>query len=305
MGSTTTHQLELVWEAKIADLVDEGERRYEASGVRFKDGYLYIVCDDGPYIVRTRVKDGAVQQEHTLIDLYGGGSGYEDIAYQPYERRWYCLIEAAETKSGLLKPRVEAFNENFVFEENFWLDFPLTAGNKGIEGLSYLHYGDQDYLLGLCEGNRCRSGSAGREPGKGRIQVFRRAPGQWDHVGTIKLPKTVAFEDYASLEFRRRYVTVVSQMSSAMWVGRVRSKFTGLDDLWEGGGVTLLFPRSRKGKIRYCNLEGVTWIGGGMLALVSDKAKGDRQPSRCRKKDQSLHIFRLPRGFRGPGRRGA
>jgi hypothetical protein len=297
--------LELVWEAKIADLAEGGERRYEASGVRFKGGYLHIVCDDGPYIVRTRVKGGAVQQEHTLIDLYGGGSGYEDVAYQPYERRWYCLIEAAETKSGLLKPRVEAFNEDFVFVENFWLDFPLTAGNKGIEGLSYLHYGDHDYLLGLCEGNRCKSGSAGREPGKGRIQVFRRAPGQWDHVGTIKLPKTVAFEDYASLEFRRRYVTVVSQMSSAMWVGRVRSTFTGLDDIWEDSGVTLRFPRSRKGKILYCNLEGVTWIGGGMLALVSDKAKGDQQPSRCRKKDQSLHIFRLPGGFRGPGRRGA
>ncbi len=306
MGNITTQELELVWESKIADLLaGERDRRFEASGVHHRNGYLHIVCDDGPFVVRIRVEDGVVQPEHTLIELRGGAMGYEDVTFEPHGKLWYCLIEAAETKSGLLKPRVEAFDENFVFVENFWLDFSLKAGNKGIEGLSYLQHGNHDYLLGLCEGNKCKSGSAGREPGQGRIQVFRRAPGQWDHIGTIKLPKTVLFEDYAGLDFRDRYVTVVSQMSSALWMGRVRSDRTNLDSIWEDDGVTFLFPRSRNGKIIYCNLEGVTWIGERMLALVSDKAKADRQASRCAEKEQSLHIFRLPKGFRGPGEKGS
>jgi hypothetical protein len=43
----------------------------------------------------------------------------------------------------------------------------------------------------------------------------------------------------------------------------------------------------------YCNLEGVTWIGNDLLAVVSDKGKDD-QPGRCARKDQSIHIFKLP-----------
>ena len=42
-----------------------------------------------------------------------------------------------------------------------------------------------------------------------------------------------------------------------------------------------------------CNPEGVTWLGNDRLAVVSDKWKAD-QPKRCTRKDQSVHIFRLP-----------
>ena len=50
---------------------------------------------------------------------------------------------------------------------SYWLDFPLKAGNKGFEGLSTLRMSGNDYLLGLCEGNKCKSGNAGKSPGKG------------------------------------------------------------------------------------------------------------------------------------------
>jgi hypothetical protein len=30
----------------------------------------------------------------------------------------------------------------------------------------------------------------------------------------------------------------------------------------------------------YCNLEGMTWLGNGRLAVVSDRGKND-QPRRC------------------------
>jgi hypothetical protein len=287
--------LELVCESKIAELLPEEKRkRYEASGVHFKGGYLYVVFDDAPHILRVRPDWSTSGDAPTLIETHVPTIGYEDITYQPFEKRWYCLIEATETESGGFKPRIDEFDTSFRFIASHWLDFPVKRENKGIEGLSTLRYRDADILLGLCEGNACKSGSAGREPGQGRIQVFRRTDGDWRHTGTIKLPPSVLFEDYASLDFRNRYVTVISQVTSVMWVGRVRSDSTSLDDLFEDEGRTFLFPRDKQGRIIYCNLEGVTWLPDRRLVVVSDKAKPDEQASRCTRKDQSIHIFRLP-----------
>ena len=289
--------LELVCESKIAELLRKGPRnRYEASGVHFYDGYLYVVFDDAPHILRIRPDWTTEEETPTLIETHVAGIGYEDITYQPFEKRWYCLIEASEARPGHFKPRVDEFDESFRFIRTQWLDFPVKRENKGIEGLSHLRYRGEDYVLGLCEGNACKSGSAGREPGKGRIQVFQRTEGDWRHAGSIKLPSSVLFEDYAGLDFRDRTVTVISQVSSALWVGRVRSEPTGLDDLFEDEGRTYLFPRNRDGRILYCNLEGVTWLPDGRLVVVSDRAKSDEQASRCGRKDQSIHIFTLPAG---------
>jgi hypothetical protein len=287
--------LELVQEAKIAELLGEGAgKRYEASGVHFKDGYLYVVFDDAPHILRVRPDWITGKEGPTLIETHVESVGYEDITYQPYENRWYCLIEAAEARPGHFKPRVDEFDESFSFVQTRWLDFPVKRENKGIEGLTTLRYRGEDYLLGLCEGNLCKSGSAGREPGNGRIQMFRRTQGDWEHTGTVKLPRSVLFEDYASLDFRDRHVTVISQVSSAMWVGRVRPEPAGLDDVFEDEGRTYLFPRNLEDRIVYCNLEGVTWLPDGRLVVVSDKAKPDQQASRCTREDQSIHIFKLP-----------
>ena len=302
--------LELVREAKIGELLGEAHgKHYEASGVHFKDGYLYVVFDDAPDILRISPDWSTSQEAPTLIETHVRAAGYEDITYQPFEKRWYCLIEASETRSGGFKPGIDEFDASFRFVESHWLDFPVKRQNKGIEGLSYLRYRDENYILGLCEGNACKSGSAGREPGQGRIQVFRRSAGErsagerpagepsaedWQHTGAIKLPPSVLFEDYASLDLRNRYVTVISQVSSAMWVGRVRSDPAGLDDLFEDEGRTYLFPRNKDGRIIYCNVEGVTWLPDGRLVVVSDKAKSDEQASRCEQKDQSIHIFKLP-----------
>jgi len=294
MKKDTATYLELVQEARIGDLLKgASKKRYEASGVHLKDGYLHIVFDDDPCLLRLRPDWHDQAEEPVLLDLKGTGAGYEDITYQESARRWYCLIEAAETKAGVYKPRVDEFDESFTFIRSHWLNFPLKAGNKGFEGLSTLNYAGNDYLLGLCEGNDCKSGKTGVRPGKGRIQVFSRAAETWEHTGTIRLPKTVRCRDYASLDFRNGYLTVISQASSALWIGRLRANLPGLDDPFEDDGRLFLFPRDDKGRIMYCNLEGVTWIGNDLLAVVSDKGKDD-QPGRCARKDQSIHIFKLP-----------
>jgi hypothetical protein len=103
----------------------------------------------------------------------------------------------------------------------------------------------------------------------------------------------VRFKDYSSLDFRNGWLTVISQATSAMWVGRLLEQLAGSEDLFVDDGRLFLFPRDDKGRIMYYNLEGVTWLGNDRLALVSDKGKND-QPGCCARHDQSIHIFRLP-----------
>ncbi len=289
------YRLDLLAEAKIKNLLkDIKGKRYEASGIQYKDNHFYVVLDNMPHPIRISQDMDPRSEITTFIKVRGGkGSGYEDITYDPLKKRWYCLIEADETKCGALKPRVDTYSETFEFIESFWLDFKLKTDNKGMEGLSHLRYKGEDFILGLCEGNACKSGKKGRKPGKGRIQLFRCAKDEWEHSGTIKLPKSVQFEDYSSLDFQDRYVTVVSQETSAVWVGRVRKDPSSLDDLWEDKGQTYLFPRNKDGKIIFCNLEGITWLKKGIFAVVSDKVKSRKQAKRCKHKDQSVHIFRL------------
>jgi hypothetical protein len=286
--------LEIVQEARIGELLKgNGDKRYEASGVHLKDGYLHIIFDDNPGLLRIRPDWNHAGEEPVVMDLKGTGAGYEDITYQSSTRRWYCLIEAAKTESGVSMPRIDEYDESFAFIKGHWLNFPLKAGNKGFEGLSTLHYAGNNYLLGLCEGNDCKSGKAGALPGNGRIQFFKWIAENWERVCTIRLPKAVHYKDYASLDVRDGRVTVLSQGSSAMWVGRLRQQPAGPEEWFEDDGLLYLFPRDDKGRIKYCNLEGVTWLGNDRLVVVSDKGKSD-QPGRCARKDQSIHIFKLP-----------
>jgi hypothetical protein len=303
--------LRLVREVRIGELLKGGsDKRYEASGVCEKDGYLHIVFDDDPHLLRVRADLSHAEDDPILLDLKGTGSGYEDITYHSSAGRWYCLIEAAETKSGVPMPRVDAFDESFAFIRSYWLDFPLRAGNKGFEGLATLHASGNEYLLGLCEGNKCKGGRAGKTPGEGRIQVFKMDGETWVHTGTLKLPEAVRFGDYSSLDCRDGLLTVISQTSSAMWIGRLLMKPAGEadpkspEDLFPSSGSgnllefadngrLFLFPRNDNGRIIYGNLEGVTWLGNDRLVVVSDKVKAD-QPERFARKDQSVHLFRLP-----------
>ena len=84
-----------------------------------------------------------------------------------------------------------------------------------------MHRQGQTYLLGLCEGNRCQGGAAGRVPGGGRIHVFQRGRHHWDRVAKIRLPETVLFVDYSGIAVNGDRIAVVSQVSSALWVGNL------------------------------------------------------------------------------------
>jgi hypothetical protein len=112
----------------------------------------------------------------------------------------------------------------------------------------------------------------------------------WEPTARIKLPESVDFLDYSAVALRGDRIAVVSQVSSRLWIGRLRP------GTWTiaGRGRIYEFPRTKKGKIRYCTLEGLCWLSDTTFVLVSDLTKRHYRKG-CDKRDQSIHIFSLPR----------
>jgi hypothetical protein len=227
---------------------------------------------------------------HTWLGRPRSGEGYEDIAYSPHQRRYYLLIEAEKHPDGTFKAVIEECDEDFRFKGRHWVDFPFEERNTGFEGLSAVRWRGHDYLLALCEGNRCRAGKKGRRPGGGRIQVLERHGKVWRPVATIRLPRSVEFEDYSALAIRGERIAVASQRMSRLWLAKLRRS----DWTIVGAGRQYDFPRTGRGKLLYSTVEGISWLPDGTLVAVSDLTK-EHHPGRCEAKDQSIHIFRLPR----------
>ena len=284
-------QLELVREAKIFDILDGSlDPRLEASGVLAKDGLFYVIFDNLPHVACIGPElSRAAGGNHMIVQERGHRRGFEDIAYDPWPGRFYVLIESLERGHGTYMAKVQEYDAGFGYLGQAWLDFPLDRPNKGLEGLTCVRREGQTYLLGLCEGNRCRGGDEGRIPGGGRVHVFQRGDRHWERVGKIRLPETVLFEDYSGIAVAGDAIAVISQESSALWLGNLASS----DWQVTGPGACYALPRGADGGIVYGTAEGVSWMAPDQLVMVSDKAKPEQDP-RCRDKDQSVHIFRVP-----------
>jgi hypothetical protein len=288
---TAMRQLELVREAKILDILEGSlNPRLEASGVLAKDGLFYVIFDNLPHIARIGpALARAASDNHMIVQEKGHRRGFEDIAYDPRSGRFYVLIESLRRGRAKFMAAVQEYDADFRYIGSSWLDFPLDRPNKGLEGLTCVHRDGQTYLLGLCEGNRCKGGAEGRIPGGGRIQLFRRGRRNWDRVGKIRLPETVLFEDYSGITVAGDRIAVISQASSALWLGRLPPDGWRVTD----AGATYALPRDADGNIVYGTAEGVSWTAPDQVVVVSDKTKPE-QDHRFRAKDQSIHVFRIP-----------
>ena len=109
----------------------------------------------------------------------------------------------------------------------------------------------------------------------------------WKREATIRLPKDVDFIDYASVAVRGDRIAVVSQSSSALWIGTLATTGFAVEE----GGTIYEFPRDADHRVVYGTVEGVSWLTDDRLVMVSDRAEGNT-PARA--KEQSLHVFRLP-----------
>lgn len=271
----------------LADLLP-GRRRFEASGVVATDGALWVIFDNTALIARI---DPALEpgRPGNQVLRPPGSEDHEDIAHDPVDGTYYVLVEAVHLQGKQYKAQVNEYARDFTPLRTRWLDYQLAAANKGMEGLTCMRRDGRVHLLAMCEGNHCQGGREGRRPGGGRVHVFIEDGNNWRRIDTIRLPPSLGFVDYSSLSVSGDRVAVVSQESSSLWLGRLSpSTWDVVDD-----GVTYLFPRTRRGRIRYGTIEGVTWLDEQTLAVVSDRAKPD-QPRRVRATDQSVHVIALP-----------
>jgi len=282
--------LQLVEERKIRELIPykPPNGALEASGVLAMDGIFYVVFDNRTDVARL-ADDLSPNRMNGLFGVAHGREGYEGIAYDPYARRFYLLIESLETKTGNYRPEIFEYNDSLAYVKHRLVDFAFDSESKGFEALACVRRDGQDYALALCEGNKCRSGSAGRRPGGGRIQLFEKKKRIWSHVGRIKLPKSVKFNDYSAMAIDGCRVAVVSQENAMLWVGRFQEQSWD----WCDDGHSYSFPRADDGEIHYGNVEGVSWITQNRIVAVSDRKKA-AQPERVAEKDQSIHIFDIP-----------
>lgn len=287
----TALTLELVREIKIRDLVPhlKAGKRWEASGVLAKDEYCFVVFDNRTDVGRFPI-DLQPGEANSLLGISHADSGYEGIAWNAAKQQFYLLVEAREHASDCFQGAVEEFDEDFQFLKERTLDFDFQSDSKGFEAIAHVRRDDQDYVLALCEGNKCRCGSKGRKPGGGRIQLFEKKRKRWAHVETIRLPAFLPFVDYSGMSIDQGRVAIVSQVNSMLWVGQ----FDEASWDWRDDGQLYEFPRTDEGAIRYGNIEGVSWLSPTQIVAVSDRCKKDQPGEGLEEQDQSVHIFDLP-----------
>ncbi|WP_413758830.1 hypothetical protein [Streptomyces sp. MMBL 11-3] len=303
-AAAAARELRLVKEARIQDLVgDSAGTRLEASGVLYRDGTFLIVCDNLPALIRVGSELSPKAPENGVIGAGGRkgsgtarakpaeqpNAGYEDLAHDELHDHYFMLSEAEPAGSGGFRARVHEYDAKLRPVGSAHLDFDLKDANKGMEGLEWVERSGTGHLLALCEGNRCKGGKKGRRPGGGRIQVFRREGERWTRTDTIRLPASLPFEDYSSVSVRDGRIAVLSQASSALWVGRISPEKWEVDE-----GTVHRLPTDGGGRTVYGNPEGVSWVSADHVAIVSDRAKKGARNKRFREKDQSIHLFLIP-----------
>lgn len=175
-------------------------------------------------------------------------------------------------------------------------DFEFSHSNTGFEGaIVVTTKKGESLLVGLCEGNYCSGGDKGRKAGNGRLVVMRRVDRKgecrYETVEIVKLPSEVDFEDYSAITlWKETTVAIASQQNSAMFIG----EFELDDGVKVGKGRIVDFPRNDECEIKYCNIEGIAFIGEKSVLAVSDSMKSrGKQHFRCREKDESIALFQL------------
>jgi len=283
--------MKLVTERKLTDFINPPTRQgvLEASGVIAKGADYFVVFDNIRRIGRVHRSLTPGSKKPQWFGRARQGEGYEDIAFNTRTRRFFLLIEAEKHRDGTYKALIDECDAAGNYKRRRWVEFPFEKRNSGFEGLSAIRSRGRDYLLALCEGNKCRAGRKGKRPGGGRIQVLQCRGTVWRPVAQIQLPGSVNFEDYSAVALRGTRIAILSQRTSRLWIGTLNAR----DWTITGDGRIYDFPVTKKGKPKYCTLEGLYWLSDRSFVVVSDLSKA-HYSNRCCKTDQSIHVFRLP-----------
>lgn len=276
--------LKLVAEKKLSKLLPTKEvEHYEASGIVASGGMLYVASDNLTRIaaIDTSLGDGKLGPGEVA------NSQYEAITVTD-DGRFFTLAESATGEDGM--PEVDELDADTAFVRRSGTDVVFEHPNQGFEGAAWLRVDGQEYLLALCENNNCKDDDS--PVGEGRAQLLALVNGVWTAQQRLKLPEAAAFLSYSDLSLRSLgdgsyQAAVVSRKSSALWIGRLSTSPWSLT----GPSTFYTFPHGEDGEVRYCSVEGITFLGPNVLAAVSDKSDGGKP---CTDEEESIHIFQVP-----------
>ncbi len=257
---------------------------FEGSGVYTSGGRYCVVFDN-------RYKLGSIasslpenSSQNTLTGSGSGSSNFEAITYDANNTPHYYVTEETVSHNGAYYPRIRQYDASLSYQTSLWTDvaFSSSNSNKGFEGAAYVRRGSDDYLLGLIEGT-------------GQIKVLKKTSSGWVTQATLTVP--VAFPDYSDIDIWGSRVAITTQQGSQLWTGTLSATSWSFTD----AGRVYDFPRGSSAgtvgagsNVLYGNIEGVSWVNATTLVCVSDKADSS-QPSYQQYKDQSIHVFQLPR----------
>jgi hypothetical protein len=199
-----------------------------------KHGSYFVVYDDQAVIARI-ADDLQADESNGLFGRCDADNGYEGITYNVLKQRFYLLVETRRHAKGCHKAWVVEYDNDFNFLKDRLVDFTFKESNKGFEAIVHLRRDHQDFLLALCEGNRCKGGAEGRKPGGGRVLLFKKKKKRWSHLNTVTLPTSLPFVDYSGMSVDNDRVAIVSQVNSMLWVGHLN------DADWRRGAMAVSF----------------------------------------------------------------
>ncbi|CAF2718728.1 unnamed protein product [Rotaria sp. Silwood2] len=226
---------------------------FEASGVVLRPDnlFMYIIFDNtfqiGVFCTWLAIQ--TINCTNKLLDWPDNtfnklNSEFEGIAYNSLTDTYFI---AQETIPSNVSP--DEYNSN-IFEVQIIINVTFSSINliqscrinwtfdstsKGFEGIEFIihHKRNKNYLLALCEANKCTLQSMSEYPvtslGNGTLVVLEKHETtynnscQWESVGIINLPSDLKFRDYSALSAYRQktstYIAVTSQENSQIWIG--------------------------------------------------------------------------------------
>lgn len=298
INDTSSLSLSLVAESKLKYLFDQNINidKWEASGIDYSGGYLYVVLDNTTKIAKISLENGFDFTDITdnqiieyAIDDIEGFEGIDSRIDSSGNVRIELVVESMTYQDGnthgliidgtLLKKEQKLFlgtpKQTKTFRQ-------FKSENKGYEGIATRVVGEKTYVYAICEGGGCK-GSNGKDQPAG-IDVYVREYNTFKLYGTIDLPDQI-YLDYSGLDIEEDRLAIVSQEDKSVSIYKL-TNILNAEFLFTGK----LPGQSNNG---YCNLEGVSFIDKDHIALVSDRKKSS-QPKICNKKDESVHIYRWP-----------
>ncbi|MCB1142789.1 MAG: hypothetical protein H7A24_03870 [Leptospiraceae bacterium] len=273
---------ELIDEKKISDLIHKKNNKFEASGVASLDGFFYVIFDNHSIIAK--IPHDLNKKESQIIKVRPKVHDIEAISIPESEGPFYLIREAKKFGKQYLSILYRVDFSGKILD-SLEIPFPFREANKGAEGLSIQKRNDKIYLFVLFEKEK----ESPKEKGRfGSLLIYEWKKFEIKELAFLDLSFT-GFKDFSDLSIRDDRIAIVSQESSALWVGKF--DFDRLEI--QSDGEFYRFPRDKNGKHLYCSIEGVSWIDEKKLVFVSDVSQKRKRHLKCKPKDASIHIFQI------------